>query len=34
MISELKGDTSALCCAQAHFVEFHDMITGISVSRP
>ena len=24
-ISQLKSDTSALCCVQAHFVEFHDV---------
>ena len=26
-----EGDTSALSCVQAHFVEFHDAITVTSV---
>ena len=27
-IFQLKGDMSALCCGQARFVEFHDVITN------
>ena len=27
-ISQLQDDLSALCCVQAHFVEFHNVITG------